>query len=598
LRPRTLLPVVGFFLAALAGFSGNLAAEPRHGIAMHGNFALPPDFTHLPYVNPKAPKGGVLRQAVTGSFDSTHPFIIKGQAATAVGTLVFESLMGRNWAEPFSLYGLLARSIDVSDNASTITFKLRPEAKFSDGTPVTSSDVLFSLEVLREHGRPNYRSYYAKVTRADAPDAATVVYHQAGADRELPLILGLMPVLPRHAWQGKDFEATTLEPLIGSGPYVMGEIKPGERITYRRNSQYWGKDLAISRGLWNFDEVRFDYYRDNNATFEAFKKGLADIRIENDPSRWSTGYDFPAVKDGSVIREKIEQRSPAATSGFAFNTRRELFADPRVRQALVLAFDFEWANQNLFYGLYRRIQGFYSGSELSYAGRPVSPRELALLGSAKDTIDAAILDGTYRAPVSDGSGRDRKNLGRALELLGEAGWRLRGNELVNQSGTQFAFTLSIATRDQEKIALHYQRTLKQIGVTMTVRVVDSAQYQRLQQSYDYDMIPAIWYNSLSPGNEQAFYFGGHGRTVEGTRNYPGIADAAVDRLIKALLEASTREDFIAAVRALDRLLVNGHYIVPFYSSGGQWVARRSYVGRPDRLPLQGFDPTTTWFDNG
>jgi peptide/nickel transport system substrate-binding protein len=569
-----------------------------HGIAMHGNPALPPDFSHLPYVNPEAPKGGVLKQAVTGSFDSTHPFIIKGQPATSVRTLVFESLMGRNWAEPFSLYGLLAQSIDVSADFSTMTFKLRPQAKFSDGTPVTSRDVLFSLGVLREHGRPNFRNYYAKVTGADAPDAATVIYRQTGNDRELPLILGLMPVLPEHAWHGKDFEATTLEPMIGSGPYLMAEIKPGERIIYRRNPQYWGNDLAISRGLWNFDEMRFDYYRDNNATFEAFKKGLADIRIESDPARWATAYDFPAVADGEVLREKVDQHSPAAASGFVFNTRREVFADPRVREALVLAFDFEWANRNLFHGLYQRTQGFYSGSELSYAGRPASAREVELLGDAARRIAPAILDGTYRAPVSDGSGRDRKNLGRALKLLGEAGWTIRGSELVNESGSPFAFTLSIATRDQEKIALHYQRTLRQIGIAMTVRLVDSAQFQRLQRDYDYDMVPATWYNSLSPGNEQAFYFGSAGRTVEGTRNYPGIADRAVNRLIDALLRASTREDLVAAARALDRLLVNGHYLVPFYNAGGQWLARRKHIHRPDRVPLQGFDATTTWFTRG
>ena len=376
----------------------------------------------------------------------------------------------------------------------------------------------------------------------------------------------------------------------------MAEIRPGERITYRRNARYWGNDLAISKGLWNFDELRFDYYRDNNAAFEAFKKGLADIRVESDPSRWSAGYDFPAVHDGEVILEKIEQRSPSAASGFAFNTRRSIFADRRVREALVLAFDFEWANRNLFHDLYRRTQGYYPNSELSYAGRPASEIELALLGDAKSGIDHAILDGSYLAPVSDGSGHDRNQLRKAVALLADAGWEIRGAELVNtKSGMAFAFTLSIATRDQEKIALHYQRTLKQIGVAMAVRVVDSAQFQRLQQSYDYDMIPATWHNSLSPGNEQHFYFGSKARTAEGTRNYPGIADPAVDRLIEALLTAASREDFVAAVRALDRLLVSGHYIVPFYTSGGQWVARRKHIGWPDKQPLQGFDATTAWF---
>ena len=563
---------------------------------MHGEPVLAAGFTHLPYVDPQAPKGGVLRQAVTGSFDSTNPFIVRGQAATGVRTLVFESLLGRNWGEPFSLYGLLAETIEVSADYSTITFKLRREARFSDGRPVTSADVRFSLETLRDHGRPNLESFYGKVTRADTPDPATIVYHQAGGDRELALILGLMPVLPKHAWAGKDFEATTLEPLVGSGPYAMAEIRAGERMIYRRNAGYWGKDLAIARGLWNFDELRFDYYRDSNATFEAFKKGLADLRVESDPSRWSSGYDFPAVKAGEVITERIEQRSPAPASGFAFNTRRAIFADRRVREALGLAFDFEWANENLFHGLYRRTQGYYSGSELSYAGQPAGAAERALLGDAVGRLAGAVLDGTYRAPVSDGSGRDRNNLRKAVALLAEAGWEVRGTQLVNrETGLPFSFTLTIASRDQEKIALHYQRTLRQIGVAMAVRLADSAQFQRLQQGYDYDMIPVSWYNSLSPGNEQSFYFGSKGRSTEGTRNYPGIADPAVDRLIEALLRASSREDFVAAVRALDRLLVDGHYIVPFYNSGGHWLARRKHIGRPDRQPLQGFDAATTWF---
>jgi peptide/nickel transport system substrate-binding protein len=584
------------FLVCLFAVPYAALGEPRHGIAMHGEPALPPDFPHLPYVNPDARKGGALRHAVTGSFDSTNPFIVKGLAANGVRTFVFESLLARNWGEPFSLYGLLAQSIEVGANFSPITFKLRENAHFSDGNPVTSADVVFSLKLLRDHGRPNFKNYYAKVTKAETPDATTIVYHQSGADRELPLILGLMPVLPRHAWQGRDFEATTLEPLVGSGPYYMAKVTPGERIVYRRNAGYWGGDLAIAKGLWNFDEVRIDYYRDNNAAFEAFKKGLADIRIENDPSRWSSGYDFPAVRNGSVIREKFEQRSPAAASGFAFNTRRIIFSDRRVREALILAFDFEWANKNLFSGLYQRTQGYYSGSELSYAGRPASETELALLGEASSVIAPSILDGTYRAPVSDASGRDRNNLKRALALLADAGWELRDTVLVDRkTGRPFSFTLSIATRDQEKIALHYQRTLRQIGISMHVRIVDPAQYQRIQQGYDYDMIPVIWYNSLSPGNEQSFYFGSRGRTVDGTRNYPGIADPAVDRMIEALLKAGSRDDFVAAVRALDRLLVNGHYIVPFYNAGGQWVARWQHIGRPDRQPLPGFEPTTAWF---
>ena len=566
---------------------------------MHGEPALAADFRHLPYADPNAPKGGVLKLATTGSFDSTNPFIVKGQAVTGVRSYVFESLLGRNWEEPFSLYGLLAETIDVSADFTTFSFRLRPEARFSDGTPVTAQDVAFSVKLLRAHGRPNFAEFYSKVTKVEIPNPHTIIFQQDGGDRELPLIIGLMPVLPQHSWEGKDFERTTLSPLIGSGPYLMENIRAGEGISYRSHRNYWGKDLPFNRGQWNFDEIRIDYYRDNNSTFEAFKKGLADIRIEPDPSRWSNGYDFPAVQSGNIVLEKHEQRSPAPLSAFAMNTRRMLFADRRVRDAIIHAFDFEWANRNLFYGLFRRASGYYAGSELSSAGVAASPKELSLLGNAKAAIDPAILDGSYRLPTTDGSGRDRNNLRKALDLLGEAGWKLRGTKLVNvKSGAAFAFTLTVLSREQEKIGLHLQRALRQIGIDMVVRSVDSAQFQRMQQNYEYDVIPVTWYNSLSPGNEQFFYYGSVGRETSGTRNYPGIADANVDRMINELLRAKTREDFVAAVRALDRLLVNGRYVIPLYNAGGQWVARWKHIGRPDQQPLPGFQLSTTWNNSG
>ncbi|HEY7749214.1 MAG TPA: extracellular solute-binding protein [Aestuariivirgaceae bacterium] len=590
------------YAALLAiGFAVGLAvapaqATPKHGIAMHGEPALPPEFQHLPYVDPKAPQGGILKLATTGSFDSTNPFIVMGQAVTGVRMYVFESLLARNRDEPFSLYGLLAESIDVSDDFSTTTFRLRPQARFSDGHPVRARDVVFSLEILRDHGRPNFKNSYLKVTRTEVPDEYTITFHQQAGDRELPLILGLMPVLPKHLWEGGDFEQTTLKPLIGSGPYLMENIRAGEGITYRKNSDYWGKDLPINRGFWNFEQIRIDYYRDNSATFEVFKKGLADIRIEADPTRWSTGYDFPAVESGAIILEKYEQRTPAATSGFAMNTRRALFADRRVRDAIIHAFDFEWANKHLFHDLYRRTFGYYSGSELSSENVPASDIELKLLGEAKRDIDPAILEGVYRLPVSDGTGRDRNNLRTALQLLEQAGWGLRGTKLVNRdSGKPFRFTVSVQSREQEKIALHLQRSLQQIGIDMSLRTVDSAQFQRMLQTYDYDMVPVTWYNSLSPGNEQTFYYGSAGRTVPGSRNYPGIADPHVDRMIGELLTARTRDGFIAATRALDRLLVNGRYIVPLYDAGGQWVARWKHIGRPDHHPLTGFEVASAWY---
>lgn len=573
------------------------AAEPRHGLAMQGEPALPADFQHLPYANPDAPQGGILRQATTGSYDSVNPFIVKGQKALSVSTYVFESMMSRNYGEAFTVYGLLAESIDVSPDRNRMTFVLRPEVRFSDGRPVTSADVLFSLETLRDHGLPRFKTYYSKIKKIETPDARTIVMTQDRGDRELPLIMGLMPILPKHYWESRDFEQSTLDPIMGSGPYRFAEIKPGERISYRKNPDYWGKNVPLNRGLWNFDEVRIDYFRDNNSAFEAFKKGIADIRVESDPARWSQAYDFPAATDGRIIRERIAQKTPAAASGFAFNTRKPLFENPLVRRALVEAFDFEWLNENIFFNLYHRTQGYYSGSELSYLGHPADARELALLGADSSRIDPAILSGTFELPKTDGSGRDRKVLRRAVALLTEAGWEIRNGQLINaKTGEAFAFTLSCLTKEQEKIALHYQRTLSQIGIEVSIRIVDSAQFQRMLDTYEFDMLPVMWYNSLSPGNEQDFYYGSSGREMLGTRNYPGIADPAVDRMIDALLAATTREDFVASVRALDRLLVNGFYIVPFYDSGGQWVARWKTIGRPAVQPLSGFEGPALWYE--
>jgi peptide/nickel transport system substrate-binding protein len=586
---RTLaLAAVFIALSASLGF-----AEPKPGIAMLGEPALAVDFKNLPYTNPDAPQGGILKQAVTGTFDSVNPFIVKGNAATGIRTYVFESMLGRNWAEPFSLYGLLAEFIDTSDDRQTFTFKLRQEAKFSDGSAVTSADIAFSLETLRDKGRPNFKNNFSKVIKFETPDERTITFHQDKGDRELPMIVGLMPILSKKSWEGKSFDESSLAPIIGSGPYVFADIKPGEMISYKKNPDYWGKNLAISKGLWNFDVFRFDYYRDVNAAFEAFKKGDADIRTEADPTRWSTGYKIEAVDQGKIVKEQFEAKTPAPTSGFAFNTRHKIFEDVRVREALAMAFDFEWANVNLFGNSYKRIYGFYSGSELSSLGKPADAAELAILGTTGGGLRADMLDGRYKNPVSDGSGRDRKILKQAIDLLAKAGWTVKDQGLVNEAGEIFAFTIAVQNPDQEKIALHYQRTLQQIGIKVEVRTIDAAQFTTLQKTYDYDMIPVTWFNSLSPGNEQTLYFGSYGKTTEGTRNYPGIADPLVDKAIEAMLKSTTREEFVSAVHAEDRALVSGFYIIPFYSAP-QWVARWSYIGRPEQQPLPGFEATALW----
>lgn len=586
---RAVSTVLAFVLAATTAY-----ADPRHAIAMIGEPAMPPDFKSLPYANPDAPQGGTLRQAVQGTFDSLNPFIVKGNAAKDLRTYIFESMMYRNWNEPFSLYCLLCESIDVSDDRQTFTFKLRPEAKFSDGSPLTAADVVSTMETLRDHGRSNFKNAYSKIKKVETPDEHTIVFHQEAGDRELPLLFGLMPVFSKKSAEGRDFESPSMDGFIGTGPYVQGDAKSDELVVYKKNPDYWGKALPINKGLWNFDTLRFDYYRDANTAFEAFKKGDADIRIESDPVRWTSAYDFPAVKDGKVTLEKINSKTPAPTTGLAFNTRRKMFEDVKVREALTMVFDFEWLNDNLFGKAFKRTYGYFGGSSISSEGKAADATELAIIGTTGGGLRADYLEGTYKLPVSDGSGKDRKMLRKAVGLLGEAGWTIQDNVLKNAAGQAFAFTITITDSAQEKVALSYKAALELIGIDVNVAKVDAAQFSILQKTYNYDMIPVAWFNSLSPGNEQKFYFGSEGRTKEGTRNYPGIADPRVDAAIDAMFRAKDRGSFEAAVRAEDRLLVSGHYIVPFYDAGGQWVARWNYIGRPDAQPLPGFEGTTLW----
>ena len=570
------------------------ARQILHGIAMHGRPALAPDFEHFPYVNPRAPKGGVLRMAITGSFDSLNPFIIKGQRVWQVALYVFEPLMARSRAEPFSLYGLIARGVEMPDDRRFITFHIDPAARFADGEPVTARDVLFSWQTLRDHGRLNHRSYYARVKEASLLDDHTIRFDLSGEDRELPLILALMPVLPRHFFADHPFERTTLKPLLGSGPYRIAEVRPGQRVVFERRKDYWARDLPSRRGQFNQDRIILDYYRDTETAFEALKKGLVDLRYETDATRWATGYDFPAVRQGRFIRETIPTGLPKPLSAFVFNTRRRLFADRRVREALLHTFDFEWANANLFHGLYERTHGYFDGSELSSVGRAASPLEHALLHKVKARLEPRFLNGTWRAPKSDGSGHDRRNLRRAYDLLRAAGWRLKGETLVDAQGAPFSFELLVATIEQERLALTWQRSLRLLGIQMRIRLVDSAQFTRRLLNYAYDMVPYTWYNSLSPGNEQRFYWGSQGRTRPGTRNYMGVADPAIDAMIEEIVAAREREPFVAAVRALDRLLISGFYVIPLYHAPGQWIGRWRRLHRPENPSLYGFLTETTW----
>jgi peptide/nickel transport system substrate-binding protein len=579
---------------SLALTPGKLSAKESYAIAMHGAAALPADFTHMPYVNPDAPKGGRLVQGILGTFDSLNPLIVRGVAVQQIRGFVVESLMARGNDEAFTLYGLLARSVETDDARSFVTFRLDPRARFSDGQAVTADDVVFSWALLRDHGRPNHRQFYSKVVKAEAIDALTVRFDfGTEGDRELPLIIGLMPVLPKHAVDVATFEETSMTAPIGSGPYRVGAVKPGASVTLTRNPDYWGRDLPVNRGLWNFDEIKLDFYREANGHFEAFKRGLYDFRVETEPLRWHDGYDFPAARNGEVIRDTIKTGMPQPSEFLVFNTRRPMFSDARVRQALTLLFDFEWINQNYFFGLYGRSASYFAGSELSAYGRPADDRERELLKPY--AMRADILDGSYRLPVSDGSGRDRATLRRALTLLSQAGYDLDGT-VLRQRATKapLSFEILVTTRDQERIALAYLRDLKRAGIEATVRAVDPVQFDQRRLAFDFDMIQNRWDQSLSPGNEQSFYWGSEAAGIQGTRNYMGAKDPAIDAMIAAILEAREHPAFVSAVRALDRALMSGFYAIPVFNVQEQWIARWNMVERPKAVALTGYLPETWW----
>ena len=596
MRVRVFLFLVLALTIALTINAGSLSAEESYAIAMHGAPALPADFSHMPYANPDAPKGGRLVQGFLGTFDSLNPLIVRGLAVQQIRGFVVESLMARGNDEAFTLYGLLAKTVETDDARSYVTFHLDPRARFSDGQPVLAEDVLFSWSLLRDKGRPNHRQYYSKVVKAEAPDPHTVRFDLKGAnDRELPLILGLMPVLPKHAVDVATFEETSMSPPVGSGPYRVSAVKPGASVTLTRNPDYWGRDLPVNRGLWNFDEIRLDFYREANGQFEAFKRSLYDFRVETEPLRWHDGYDFPAVRNGEVIRDTIKTGLPQPSEFLVFNTRRPVFSDIRVRQALTLLFDFEWINRNYFFGLYGRSASFFAGSELSAYARAADDRERELLKPFAAHLRADILDGSYRLPVTDGSGRDRATLRSALTLLSEAGYDLDGTVLRQRSTkAPLTFEILVTTRDQERIALAYMRDLKRAGIEASVRAVDAVQFDQRRLGFEFDMIQNRWDQSLSPGNEQSFYWGSEAADNQGTRNYMGAKDPAIDALIAAMLEAREHPAFVSAVRALDRVLMSGFYAIPLFNVREQWIARWNRIERPAATALTGYLPETWW----
>lgn len=595
-------PLALAFLMPLA--APRAAAEPSYAITMHGKPALPADFDHFPYADPKAPKGGTITYAFVGTYDSLNPFIVKGATTTsrgiwdaAIGYNVFETLMARSRDEAFTLYPLIAESVDMPEDRGSVTFTLNPKATFSDGQAITPEDVIFSMEILREKGRPNiYGTWFKSISKAEKVGDRGVRFTFSDTDnRELPLLIAsAMPILPKHAIDAEHFDQSTLKPMIGSGPYVMAEILPGERLVLKRNLDYWGKDLPAKRGFDNFDTIRVDYYRDRNAMFEAFKKGLYDVNPESDPARWMQGYDFPAVADGRVVRETVPTGLPKGMLGFALNLRRPEFSDIRTRRALAMLFDFEWLNKNIYSGVYSRNASFFQDSVLSAAGVPASDAEKKLLAPFPDAVAADVMEGSYKPTVTDGSGNDRTVLKAALDLLQQAGWKLDGNRLVNAAGQPLSFEVLLQDRDMERVVLAWARTLARIGITATARTVDSAQYERRVRSFDYDVIPASWPSTLSPGSEQTNRWSSQAADAQGSFNYVGVKNPAIDAMIAAMLKAESEEDFTAAVRALDRVLISGQYVVPLYYLPDQWVAHWTTVDHPRKQSLYGYI-LPTWY---
>jgi peptide/nickel transport system substrate-binding protein len=579
------------------------AAVPMHGIAIIGEPALPANFDHLPYANPDAPKGGKITYGVVGTFDSLNSFIVQGGTTSArgladpvFGNLVFETLLARSADEPFTLYGLIAESVETPPDRSWVEFTLNPKARFSDGQQVMVDDVIFSMEILRDKGRPNYAATFGKIDSVERVGERGVRFNIAKAkDRELPLILGLMPILPKHAINPETFDKSTLTPIIGSGPYTLTDVHAPGYTIYKRNPDYWGKDLPIKRGFDNYDEIRVDYYRDANTLFEAFKKGLYDVQPEGDPSAWNANYDFPAVTDGRVVKETFKTGSPKGMTGFAFNTRRPIFADVRVRKALASLLDFNWINKNLYYDAFVRASGFYNDSDLSSIGKPASDKEKALLAAFPGVVADDVVVGTYKAVDSNVAAGDRTVLRHVVDELKAAGYELRDNTMVNvATGAPLAFEILVTNTEDEKLGLAYQRTLERIGVVATLRTVDSTQFQLRRKTFDYDMVRNTWGASLSPGNEQINRWSASVADKEGSFNYPGAKEPVIDAMIQAMLSAPTREDYVAAVRAYDRVLISGYYAVPFFYLPDQWVARWTRIEHPETTSLTGYSLPTWW----
>ncbi|KDE39364.1 MAG: extracellular solute-binding protein [Nitrincola lacisaponensis] len=579
----------------LISFSTWSMADPEytHGIAMHGDLKYPADFTHFDYVNPDAPKGGRVVQSSIGSFDSFNPFIVKGTPADGLG-LLYDSLTSKSDDEPFSVYGLLAKRIRLPDDRRWVEFEMRPEARFSDGKPVTAEDVINTFRLLREKGSPFYRAYYADIVDIQALGPHRVRFEFAETEnRELALIVGEVPILPKHYWETRDFEESSLDIPIGSGPYILSSYNPGRSVTYRRNPDYWGVNLPVRKGRYNFDEWVFDYYRDGTVALEAFKAGQYDYRTEHSAKNWATGYTGSALNQGRIIMEQIEHQNPVGMQAFVMNTRRSLFSDPQVRHALAHAFDFEWTNRAIFYDAYKRSHSFFSNSEMAAEALP-DDAELAILEPIRHLLPEQVFTEVYRAPQTDGDGNIRTQIREGLHLLADSGWTLERGVLRNEQGQPFRFEILIIQRDLERLIAPFIRNLERMGIQAQIRVVDISQYINRLREYDFDMIITSYGQSNSPGNEQREYWHSSSAERPGSRNLIGIRNPAVDHLVEQLIQAPDREQLVLRARALDRALQWHHYVIPHYHTNSYRIAYWDKFGIPETRPKYaiGFD---TWW---
>ena len=584
------------FALTLAMAMSAAAGERLHGYSLLGELKYPPDFKHFDYVDPAAPKGGFVRQAAIGTYDSLNPFILKGQSASGIG-LIYESLLERSLDEASASYGLIAESLEMVDGNRAVVFHLHPEARWHDGRPITSEDVVFSFDTLKTKGHPFYRAYWSAVPKAEALGPHQVKFSlNDPANRELPGILGQLTVLPRHYYAAVDFSKTTLEPPLGSGPYRVIKLNPGRSITYERVDDHWAGELPVNKGRHNYDRIRIDYYLDQTVALEAFKAGEYDFRSENIAKNWATAYDFPAVREGLVVTKEIRHEIPTGMQAFVFNTRRPMFRDRRVREALGYTFDFEWSNANLFYGQYTRTTSFFSNSELASRKLPAG-RELELLEHYRGRVPDEVFTKEFAPPMTDGSGHVRGNLRTARKLLESAGYRVEDQLLIDpDSGRPMEIEFLLVQPAFERIVSPMIKNLARLGIEARIRIVDTAQYQNRIDSFDFDIVVSTFAQSLSPGNEQIDFWHSSTADVDGSRNIIGVADPVVDELIDLVIKAPDRESLIVRTRALDRILLWGHYVIPQYHIRKFRVAFWNKFGRPSVTPKYGLGFDVWWID--